>query len=124
MPWEKMSVRLSQAVARDYLSHLKDRRIMIRTVVEAMQVHCPNPNRAACAEVAKVILSKFPAAFAADSEQLVCSYYSLLQQLKTRVEHRNRENVSSRIRQPRKRPTTENRGGEDAAIRRGRSALE
>lgn len=126
VPWEKMPARLSQAIARGGLVHPEDRRIMIRTVVEAMRVHCPNPNRAACAEVARAIVSQYPATFAdktADGEQLGCGYYSLLKQLKTRVEHVNRDNVSSRIRQPRKRPTSENSGG-DAAIKRGRSELD
>ncbi|XP_049417357.1 uncharacterized protein LOC125879486 [Epinephelus fuscoguttatus] len=126
VPWEKMPTRLSQAMARGGMAPPEHRRIMIRTVVEAMRVHCPNPNRAACAEVARAIVSKYPATFAdktADGEQLGCSYYSLLKQLKTRVEHGNRDNGSSRIRQPRKRPTSENNGG-DAAIKRGRSELD
>lgn len=121
-----MPVRISQAMARGNMAHPEDRRVMIRTVVDAMRVHCPNPNRAACAEVAKAIVSQYPATFAdktADGEQLGCGYYSLLKQLKTRVEHVNRDNVSSRIRQPRKKHTTENSGG-DAAIKMGRSELD
>ncbi|XP_041849213.1 uncharacterized protein LOC121645005 [Melanotaenia boesemani] len=124
VPWEKMPTRLSQAMATGRMAHPEDRRIMIRTVVEGMRVHCSNPNRAACAEVARAIVSKYPATFAdktAEGEQLGCGYYSLLKQLKTRVEHVNRDNVSSRIRQPRKRSTSENG---DPAIKRGRSELD
>uniref|UniRef100_A0A3P8Q5P5 Uncharacterized protein n=1 Tax=Astatotilapia calliptera TaxID=8154 RepID=A0A3P8Q5P5_ASTCA len=124
VPWEKMPTRLSQALATGGMAHPEDRRIMIRTVVEGMRVHCPNPNRAACGEVARAIVSKYPATFAdktAEGEQLGCGYYSLLKQLK--VEHVNRDNVSSRIRQPRKRSTRENNEG-DVAIKRGRSELD
>ncbi|XP_063325341.1 uncharacterized protein LOC134624301 [Pelmatolapia mariae] len=126
VPWEKMPTRLSQALASGGMAHPEDRRIMIRTVVEEMRVHCPNPNRAAFGEVARAIVSKYPATFAdktAEGEQLGCGYYSLLKQLKTRVEHVNRDNVSSRIRQPRKRSTRENNEG-DVAIKRARSELD
>lgn len=126
VPWEKMPVRLSQAMTRGDLAQPEDRRVMIRTVVEAMQVHCPNPNRAACAEVARAIVSQYPATFAdktADGEQLGCGYYSLLKQLKTRVEYVNRDNVGNRMRQPRKRPTSDN-SRDGAAVRRGRSELD
>ncbi|KAJ8333515.1 hypothetical protein SKAU_G00415230 [Synaphobranchus kaupii] len=64
VPWEKMPARLSHTITRGDLAHPEDRRIMIRTVVEAMRVHCPNPNRAACAEVARAIVSQYPATFA------------------------------------------------------------
>lgn len=90
-----------------------------------MQIHCPNPNRAACMEIARSIVSQYPSTFAdktGDGEHLGCDYYSLLKQLKTRVEHVNRDNVSSRIRQPRKRPSNEN--GSDADIKRGRSEVD
>lgn len=125
VPWEKMPTRLSQAIARGDLAHPEDRRAMIRTVVDTMQVHCLNPNRAACIEIARSIVSQYPATFAdktGDGEQLGCGYYSLLKQLKTRVEHVNRDNVISRIRQPRKRPSSENGSNDD--IKRGRSEVD
>lgn len=92
VPWEKMLPRLSQAMARGDFAHPEDRRIMIRTVVDTMRVHCPNPNRAACMEIARAIVSQYPSTFAdktGDAEQLGCGYYSLLKQLKTRVAHVN-----------------------------------
>lgn len=76
-------------------------------------------------EIAKTIISQYPTTFAdktGDGQPLGCGYYSLLKQLKTRVEHVNRDNVSSRIQQPRKRPTSEN--GSDAVIKRGQSELD
>ncbi|XP_062865601.1 uncharacterized protein LOC134328435 [Trichomycterus rosablanca] len=104
IPWDKMPASLTLAVSRGERANPADRRAMVRTVVSAMQNHCPNPNRAACAEVAKEIVSKYPLTFAdttEEGEQLGIGYYSLVNQLKTRVEHVNRYNVSDRIRKPR-----------------------
>ncbi|XP_052007877.1 uncharacterized protein LOC127661282 [Xyrauchen texanus] len=104
IPWDKMPASLSQAILRGQRANPADRRAMVRTVVAAMQKHCPNPNRAACVEIAKVIVSKCPLTFAdttEEGEQLGIGYYSLVNQLKTRVEHVNRNNVSERIRRPR-----------------------
>ncbi|XP_052472126.1 uncharacterized protein LOC128028836 [Carassius gibelio] len=108
IPWDKMPASLSQALLRGHRANPPDRRAMVRTVVAAMQKHCPNPNRAACVEIAKLIVSKYPLTFAdtnEEGEQLGIGYYSLVNQLKTRVEHVNRNNVSDRIR--RTRTTTE-----------------
>lgn len=121
-----MPATLSQAIARGVLAQPEDRRKMIRIVVEAMRDHCLNPNLAACTDIARMIVTQFPATFAdktADDEQLGCGYYSILKQLKTRVEYVNRYDITSRIRQPRKRPNSENSCG-DASIKRGRSELD
>ncbi|XP_067276269.1 uncharacterized protein [Pseudorasbora parva] len=104
IPWEKMAASLSQAILRGQRAKPADRRAMVRIVVAAMQKHCPNPNRAACVEIAKMIVSKYPLTFADtndEGEQLGIGYYSLINQLKTRIEHVNRNNVSERIRRPR-----------------------
>ncbi|KAK2899480.1 hypothetical protein Q8A73_012609 [Channa argus] len=121
-----MPVGLSQAIERGVMAPPEDRRKMIRIVVEAMRVHCLNPNLAACTEVSRLIVTQYPATFAAktaDGEQLGCGYYSILKQLKTRVEYVNRDDVFSRIRQPRKRLSSEN-APHDVAIKRGRSELD
>lgn len=55
-----------------------DRGTLIRAA-EAMQVH--SPNKAACSEVVRAIVSKYPVTFVSKSgegEQLGCGYYSLL----------------------------------------------
>ncbi len=104
IPWDKMPASLSQAMSRGERANPADRRAMVRTVVCAMREHCPNPNRAACIDVAKVIVSKYPLTFAdttVDGEQSGTGYYSLLNQLKTRIKRVNRSNVSDRIRKPR-----------------------
>ncbi|KAK2863400.1 hypothetical protein Q5P01_002933 [Channa striata] len=126
IPWEKMPVGLSQAMERGVMAPPEDRRKMIRIIVEAMRAHCLNPNLAACTQVARLIVTQCPATFAdktADGEQLGCGYYSILKQLKTRVEYVNRDDVFSRIRQPRKRHCSGN-GPHDVAIKRGRSELD
>ncbi|KAF3698186.1 hypothetical protein EXN66_Car013867 [Channa argus] len=50
---QKMPVGLSQAIERGVMAPPEDRRKMIRIVVEAMRVHCLNPNLAACTEVSR-----------------------------------------------------------------------
>ncbi|XP_038581216.1 uncharacterized protein LOC119907525 isoform X2 [Micropterus salmoides] len=104
IPWDKMPASLSKAVIGGQRASPADRRAMVRAVVGVMQEHCPNPNRAACVEIAKTIVSRYPLTFAdttGEGEQLGVGYYSLVNQLKTRVEHVNRNNLSHRIRRPR-----------------------
>uniref|UniRef100_A0A9J7XDH2 Uncharacterized protein n=1 Tax=Cyprinus carpio carpio TaxID=630221 RepID=A0A9J7XDH2_CYPCA len=122
----KMPARLLQAMEKGCLAHPEDRRVLIRVVVEAMQAHCKNPSKAICTEVARLIVCKYPGTFAdktGEGEQLGCGYYSLFRQLKTRVEHINRDNVSNRIRQPRKR-SSDDSSGNDAAIKRSRTDVD
>ncbi|XP_038148054.1 uncharacterized protein LOC119788016 [Cyprinodon tularosa] len=104
IPWEQIPGSLSQAILRGQRASPADRRAMVRVVVSAMQQHCPNPNRAACIEIAKMIVSKYPLTFSdmtEEGEQIGIGYYSLINQLKTRVEHVNRNNTTERIRKPR-----------------------
>lgn len=119
-----MPVRLLQATERGHLARPEDRRTMVRAVVEAMRKHCPNPSKAACADVARAIVSKYPGTFAdktGEGEQLGCGYYSLLKQLKTRVEHVNR-NDSHRLRQPKR--SRNNNNESDAPVKTGRTELD
>nr|XP_033476324.1 uncharacterized protein LOC117253086 [Epinephelus lanceolatus] len=104
IPWNKMPASLLKATLRGQRARPEDRRAWKRTMVSAMQEHCPNPNKAACDEIAKMIVSKYPSTFVdmtEEDEQLGVGYYSLAKQLKTRVEHANRNNVSEKIRRPR-----------------------
>lgn len=57
-----MPVIPSKAISRGDFAHHEDR--MIRTVVEAIRVHSLNLNIAACTEVARTIVSQYPATFA------------------------------------------------------------
>uniref|UniRef100_A0A669BL90 Uncharacterized protein n=1 Tax=Oreochromis niloticus TaxID=8128 RepID=A0A669BL90_ORENI len=102
IPWERFPLRLSHAITRGDRAHPDDRRSMVRIVVEAMQVHCRNPKRASCEEVAKIIVNRYPQTFAdftETGERLGCGHYSLLRSIKSRVEHVNRDNTTHRLRQ-------------------------
>lgn len=92
IPWDKMPASLLQATLRQQRAKPEDRRAWKRTVVSAIQQHCPNPKKAACDKIAKMIVSKYPLTFAdtnEEGEQLGVGYFSLAKQLKTRVEHVN-----------------------------------
>ncbi|KAL4008436.1 hypothetical protein ACER0C_002288 [Sarotherodon galilaeus] len=100
IPWERFPLRLSHAITRGDRAHPEDRRSMVRIVVEAMQVHCRNPKRASCEEVAKIIVNRYPQTFAdftEKGERLGCGHYSLLRSIKSRVEHVNRDNTTHRL---------------------------
>uniref|UniRef100_A0A669DVD7 Uncharacterized protein n=1 Tax=Oreochromis niloticus TaxID=8128 RepID=A0A669DVD7_ORENI len=102
IPWGRFPLRLSHAITRGDRAHPEDRRSMVRIVVEAMQVHCRNPKRASCEEVAKIIVNRYPQTFAdftEKGERLGCGHYSLLRSIKSRVEHVNRDNTTHRLRQ-------------------------
>ncbi|XP_034538498.1 uncharacterized protein LOC117812052 isoform X1 [Notolabrus celidotus] len=93
IPWNKLPASLLQALTRGTKACATDRRAMVRAVVSAMQAHCPNPNKAACIEVAKMILSKYPGTFAdttAERGVFGKSLFSLVHKLKTRIENVNR----------------------------------
>ncbi|XP_061115668.1 uncharacterized protein LOC133140108 isoform X2 [Conger conger] len=105
VPWERMPQSLREAVATGRRPQPADRRLMVRVTVDAMMKRCPNPTRAACAEIAKAIVAQHPHSFGdltEEGEKLGSGFHSLLTQIKTRVEHVNRNNVVNRIRRPRR----------------------
>lgn len=84
---------------------------MIRIIVDAIRIHCPNPTRAECSQIAKDIVAQYPKTFGDvtdEGELLGCGYTSLLNQIKTSVEHVNWGNTLSRIQ--RLKSTNENDG--------------
>lgn len=88
-----------------------DRLQMIRVIVDAIRMHCPNPIRAECTQIAKNVVAQYPKTFADVTDEgglLGSGYTSLLNQIKIRVEHVNRNNTLSRIRRPKR--TNENDG--------------
>uniref|UniRef100_A0A8C6MD43 Zgc:113210 n=1 Tax=Nothobranchius furzeri TaxID=105023 RepID=A0A8C6MD43_NOTFU len=105
IPWQRFPLRLSQAITSGVRAHPEDRRSMVRIVVEAMQVHCKIPKRSACEEIAKIIVNTHPQTFADftdKGERLGSGHYSLLRSIKCRVEHVNRDNVTHRLRRPKR----------------------
>lgn len=99
-----MPATLLRSISKQERANPPDRRAMVRIVVDSMRRHCPNPNRAACTAVARMIVSSHPLTFTdrtVDGVQIGIGYYSLINQLKTRVEHLNRNSTTDRIRKPR-----------------------
>ena len=70
---------------------------MVRAIVDQMRVHNANPNRGICAKVIKDIVRKYPVCFR-DVDDMELAGASLLQQVKNRIEHVNRNNTLARIR--------------------------
>lgn len=88
-------------MSREQRAAQSDRLQMIRIIVDAARVHCLNPNRAQCAHIARAIVALYPKTFGDltdEGDVLGCGYTSLLNQIKTRVEHTNRNNTMARIR--------------------------
>ncbi|KAK2916709.1 hypothetical protein Q8A67_001083 [Cirrhinus molitorella] len=115
IPWSRMPAALVQATSTGERARPGPRREFVRIVVAAMQAHCPNPNLAACGEVARNIVSTYPLTFgdiSEEGEQLGNGFSCLQRQLKTRVEHVNRDVMEHRIRRPR-RPSGKRAGQED-----------
>ncbi len=119
VPWSRMPAALTQATSTGERARPGPRREFVRIVVAAMQAHCPNPNLATCGEVARNIVSKYPLTFgdiSDEGEQLGNGFSCLQRQLKTRVEHVNRDVMEHRIRRPR-RPSEKRPGQQDNYMR-------
>ena len=110
-----MPIGITHAVQNGKRPSPADRRQMVRITVDCMRNFHMNPTKSQCSTVAKQIVSKHPDSFADvtdEGEKLGCGYYSLLMQLKTRVEHVNRNNTVARLRK--RRQSIEQREGEHA----------
>lgn len=101
IPWSKFPHELKMAIAREQRPTPRDRRAMVRIVVDEMRLVELNPSRSDCLTVAKMIVKEHPKSFAdilKDGTKIGSGYASLLNQLKTRVEHLNRDSMLSRRR--------------------------
>ncbi|XP_030295267.1 uncharacterized protein LOC115595218 isoform X1 [Sparus aurata] len=81
-----------------------------------MREHSLNPTRRECVVVAIAITQKHPNSFLDKNEvgQLIgCGYFSVINQLKTRVEYLNRGNTLSRLRKPKRTQRDDEDGGDD-----------
>ena len=81
------------------LAKQSDRLQMIRVVVDAIRVHCQNPLKTQCEEIAKSIVAQYPRTFGDEEDGVVMGngYEGLLRQIKTRVSHVNRDNTLAKI---------------------------
>lgn len=104
VPWEVMPSGIKLAIANNKRPSPADRRQLVRMVVDAIRRHEVNPSRAQCQIIAQSIVKKYPDSFAdvlSDGMTIGSGYGSLLVQLKTRVEHVNRNNTLARRRKER-----------------------
>ena len=81
VPWEKMAP-IQKAISMKQRAAQSDRLLMIRwVIVDAIRMHCPNPTRAECTQIAKNIVAQYPKTFADITDEgdlLGCGYTSLL----------------------------------------------
>ena len=105
IPWSDMPSGLKMAIKDEKRPAPNLRKKMVRSVVDAMLKHHPNPNRSQTSTVAKRIVRQHPNSFedrTDEGERMGTGYYSLVSQLKNRIENVNRENTLARLRKPRK----------------------
>ncbi|KAJ4949670.1 hypothetical protein JOQ06_021179 [Pogonophryne albipinna] len=100
-----MPAAIRIAVADQKRPSPEDRRDMVKLVVDQMLEHEPNPTRAMCHSIARSIIRDSPKSFGDVGKKgdiLGDGCHSLLQQIKTRVEYKNRQNVLARRRRERR----------------------
>ncbi|XP_064205652.1 uncharacterized protein LOC135262573 [Anguilla rostrata] len=101
IPWERMPLKLRTAIATGRRPTPADRKPMIRITVDEMRLVELNPTRADCHTIAKNIVKQYPKSFAdalKDGAIIGSGYASLVNQLKTCIEHLNCDNVLARRR--------------------------
>nr|XP_055063835.1 uncharacterized protein LOC129446653 [Misgurnus anguillicaudatus] len=101
VPWNQMPAGIKTAIAQGKRPSAKDRREMVRIIINEMRLTELNPSKSQCLTVAKMIVKQHPGSFAdvmRDGTVIGSGYGSLLSQLKTQVEHVNRGSVFSRRR--------------------------
>ncbi|XP_016377260.1 uncharacterized protein LOC107715619, partial [Sinocyclocheilus rhinocerous] len=107
--WDRMPATIQKAVANKTRPSPGNRKDMVKAVVDQIVEHEPNPTRAICHNIVRSIVRSHPECFAdvaKNGDILGDGCYSLLQQIKTRVEYKNRNNTLVRRRRER-RPQSE-----------------
>ncbi|XP_067237385.1 sterile alpha motif domain-containing protein 3-like [Chanodichthys erythropterus] len=102
--WEVMPSEIKLAIANKKRPSPADRKKLVRMLVDNMQKHEVNPSKAQCQIVVQNIVKQYPESFAdvlSDGTKIGSGYASLLMQVKTRVEHVNRNNTLARRRKER-----------------------
>uniref|UniRef100_A0A672HBJ7 Sterile alpha motif domain containing 3 n=1 Tax=Salarias fasciatus TaxID=181472 RepID=A0A672HBJ7_SALFA len=103
VPWEKRHESLRHCLAQGKRPEAADRRHMVRVIAEAIREISLNPPFRQCAELAKIIVDKYPESFedrTEEGERMGHGYYTLSKQLRTRIEFLNRDNTLARLRKP------------------------
>ncbi|XP_073688519.1 uncharacterized protein [Garra rufa] len=118
VPWEVMPSGIKLGIANKKRPSPADRRKLVRVLVDYMQKCEVNPSKWQCEVVVKNFVKQYPDSFAdvlADGTKIGSGYASLLLQVKTRVEHVNRNNTLARRRKERQRSSC---GGTHQSSRR------
>jgi hypothetical protein len=106
IPWDKMPVAVRDAMSQGKRATPADRRKVVQILVDNMREFCKNPIRSQCEKVAKMVVRASGKTFGDIDEEgnpIGSGHFSLLNQLKNRVEHLNRDNEMSKLRKPKKR---------------------
>ncbi|KAK5922846.1 hypothetical protein CgunFtcFv8_020076 [Champsocephalus gunnari] len=102
--WNQMPTAIQQAVAKEERPMPDERRAFVNALVDQMMQHECNPTRAMCHSIVRLIVRSHPKSFADISrrgEVVGDGCPSLLQQVKTRVEYKARNNTLARRRRSR-----------------------
>ncbi|XP_067101214.1 uncharacterized protein [Osmerus mordax] len=103
--WYQTPAAVQKAVADQTRASPGDRRDMVKVVVDQMLKNDPNPTRGMCQSIARSIVRDYPNTFADVGKKgdiVGDGCHSLLQQIKTRVEYKNRKNTLARRRRERR----------------------
>nr|XP_050028093.2 uncharacterized protein LOC126523536 isoform X3 [Dermacentor andersoni]XP_050030180.2 uncharacterized protein LOC126526322 isoform X1 [Dermacentor andersoni] len=136
IPWDSMPKTLLEALHKSKRPTPRDRRKMVRVIIDSVKKVCPKPLRKHLAVVARKVVELHPSSFkdVFDNTVIGTGYDSLLNQLVCRVENVNREDVhEAKVRDMRcakKRsscipyPEQETSTKDDAEMRREQEALQ
>ncbi|XP_023271360.1 uncharacterized protein LOC111661897 [Seriola lalandi dorsalis] len=109
-----MPAAIRNALSNEARPSPGDRKDMVRAVVDQMFEHDLNPTRAICHSIARSIVRDYPKCFAdvrKKGDIVGDGCHSLLQQIKTRVEYKNRNNTLARRRREKRSRTAVVEGG-------------
>ncbi|XP_046691613.1 uncharacterized protein si:dkey-15h8.17 isoform X1 [Silurus meridionalis] len=115
--WDRMPAAIARALANKTRPSPSDRKDMVKAVVDQMLEHDSNPSRAICHNIVRSIVRSHANCFAdvaKNGDILGDGCYSLLQQIKTRVEYKNRNNTLVRRRRERR---PQSKGANEGMIR-------
>ncbi|CAN7945399.1 unnamed protein product, partial [Ixodes pacificus] len=136
VPWDSMPKTLLEALQKSKRPTTRDRRKMVRVIIDNVKKVCPKPLRKQLAVVARKIVDLHPSSFkdVFDGTLIGTGYDSLLNQLVCRLENVNREDVHQakvpEVRSAKKRssfipyPEQETSTKDNAEMRREQEALQ
>lgn len=112
--WDRMPAAIRKVLSYQARPSPGDRKDIVRAVVDQMFEHDLNPTRAICHSIARSIVREYPKCFADVGKKgdiVGDGSHSLLQQIKARVEYKNRKNILARHRREKQPRTAVVEGG-------------